>query len=112
MKDLLILLAHLFTTFAKLMGPDGVPELKTSVFIIPDAQVKNGSERLVVLNTVATSVIEAQRGNDSEYVFPFRRHRVKRMHNTAWKHSRQRSSTRRYLVETVPKVFVPFGYTT
>jgi integrase len=39
-----------------------VPELDTSVFIIPGERVKNGDERLVVLNRVAKSVIEAQRG--------------------------------------------------
>ena len=66
-----------------------MPELKTSVFIIPDTQVKNGSERLVVLNKVATSVIEEQRGNNSEYVFPYRKRRVTRMHNTACKHGRK-----------------------
>ncbi|HYQ71730.1 MAG TPA: tyrosine-type recombinase/integrase [Gammaproteobacteria bacterium] len=76
-----------------------VPELKTSVFIIPDAQVKNGSERLVVLNTVATSVIEEQRGSNSEFVFPYRGGRITRMHNTAWKRSRQRAA------EQYPKVF-------
>lgn len=32
-----------------------VPELDTSVFIIPGARVKNGDERLVVLNRVARS---------------------------------------------------------
>ena len=51
--------------------------------------MKNGSERLVVLNKVATSVIEEQRGNNSEYVFPYRKRRVTRMHNSAWKHGRK-----------------------
>jgi integrase len=35
-----------------------VAELETSVFIIPGEQVKNGEERLVVLNRVAKSVID------------------------------------------------------
>ena len=39
-----------------------VPELDTSVFIIPGERVKNGDERLVVLNRVARSVIEDQGG--------------------------------------------------
>ena len=39
-----------------------VPELGVSVFIIPRDRVKNGDERLVVLNSVAASVIERQRG--------------------------------------------------
>jgi len=76
-----------------------VPEMETSVFIIPDVQVKNGSERLVVLNEVAQSVITEQRGSDPEFVFTYRGHRITRMHNTAWKRSRQLAA------EQHPKVF-------
>ena len=36
-------------------------ELETSVFIIPGVGVKYGDDRLVVLNRVATSVVEARR---------------------------------------------------
>ena len=39
-----------------------VPALDTSVFIIPGERVKNGDERLVVLNRAAKSVVESQRG--------------------------------------------------
>ena len=39
-----------------------VPELNTSAFLIPKEQVKNGEERLVVLNRVAKSVVESLRG--------------------------------------------------
>jgi integrase len=39
-----------------------VPELDTSVFIIPGEQTKNGEERLVVLNRVAKSIIGSVRG--------------------------------------------------
>ncbi len=42
-----------------------VPELKTSVFIIPADRVKNRQDRLVVLNRVAKSVIEEMRGGPS-----------------------------------------------
>jgi len=35
-----------------------VPELSTSVFVIPGSKVKNGDERLVVLNRVAKAVVE------------------------------------------------------
>ena len=35
-----------------------VPELHTSVFFVPEAQVKNREERLVILNRIAHSVIE------------------------------------------------------
>lgn len=53
-----------------------VPEMDTSVFLIPagfggrreTSGVKNGEDRLVVLNGVARSVIEKQRGLSKEWV--------------------------------------------
>jgi integrase len=45
-----------------------VPELDTSVFLIPGEHVKNGEKRLVVLNRVARSVIESLRGRHLEFV--------------------------------------------
>ena len=48
-----------------------VPELDTSVFIIPGNRVKNGQDRLVVLNRVARSIIDAQRGQDPQFVFTY-----------------------------------------
>ena len=75
-----------------------VPELETSVFIIPGTHVKNGDERLVVLNRVARSVIERQRGRHPVYVFVHARgregemHPVTKMNNTAWKAARERAA--------------------
>ena len=48
--------------------------------------VKNGEERLVVLNSVVRSVIEGLRleGNASGPVFRYRGRGVTRMHNSAW----------------------------
>jgi len=63
-----------------------VPELGTSVFIIPGTQVKNEDDRLVVLNTVAASIIEARRGKDRTYVFATDNHgRMSRMMTSSWK---------------------------
>ena len=51
-----------------------VPELGTKVIIIPPGVVvKNGDDRLVVLNRVARSVIEARRGIDPVFVFTYER---------------------------------------
>lgn len=56
-----------------------IPELATSVFLIPKQSthegkrrrnVKNGEDRLVVLNNIAYGVIERQRGKGTVYVFP------------------------------------------
>lgn len=46
-----------------------VPELGTSVFIVPGDFVKNGEPRLVVLNQMARTIVEAHRGSHKTYVF-------------------------------------------
>jgi integrase len=68
-----------------------VPELDTSVFIIPDNVVKNREERLVVLNQIAAEVIERQRGNHTDRVFTFQGKPVNTFGNTAWKKARVRA---------------------
>jgi len=65
-----------------------VPELGTSVFIVPGSKVKNGDERLVVLNRVARSVTEARRGQHPTHVFAFEGRPILRMLNTGWKRAR------------------------
>jgi integrase len=81
-----------------------VPELGVSVFEVPREHVKGRRRpRLVVCNSVAQSVIEAQRGKHEEFVFVYRRERVKNtdqapampyraietMNNTAWQRARR-----------------------
>jgi hypothetical protein len=61
------------------------------VFIIPGRFVKNGDERLVVLNDVARSVIEARRGGHPTHVFAFNGKPVLRMLNGAWLRARERA---------------------
>jgi hypothetical protein len=48
-----------------------VPEIGRSVFLIPEKLVKNADERLVILNDVAWSIIEGQRGVHPKWVFPY-----------------------------------------
>ena len=62
-----------------------VPALKTSVFILPDTITKSSVERVVVLNSVASSVIESRRGIHPVYVFTFRGNPVARFNNNGWK---------------------------
>jgi integrase len=86
-----------------------VPELNTSVFIIPGDCVKNTEVRLVVLNRIARSVVEAQRGVHAEFVFVYmpkfvkiklgcthaaRRppRSLKRINTTAWRKARERAA--------------------
>lgn len=66
-----------------------VPKLGTSVFIVPGDSVKNGDDRLVVLNRIAASVVDARRGKHPTYVFSFKGHRVSRMLNRAWLKARK-----------------------
>lgn len=80
-----------------------VPELGCSVFEVPRENVKGGQRsRVVVCNSVAQSVIEACRGQHPEFVFVYRRERVRNhdmapamkyrpigtMNNTAWQRVR------------------------
>ena len=65
-----------------------VSELSTSVFIVPGMQVKNGEDRLIVLNRVAKSVVESMRGIHPTHVFSYRGHPVTKMNNSAWKRIR------------------------
>lgn len=68
-----------------------VPELDTRVFIIPAHAVKNRTDRLVVVNSVARSVIESVRGGHPEHVFTFRGRPIERINNTGWKEARVRA---------------------
>lgn len=68
-----------------------VPELGTTVFIIPGSGVKNGEDRLVVLNSVAVSVINTCRGRHREHVFTYSDRPLSGMLNSAWKKARRRA---------------------
>lgn len=68
-----------------------VPELETSVFIVPGQKVKNADDRLVVLNRVARSVVTARRGQHPTHVFTFEGKPVASMLNSAWKKARLRA---------------------
>ncbi len=65
-----------------------IPELQTSVFIIPGKRVKNRQDRLVVLNSVASRVIEEVRGENPHWVFTYKGQPVKSMYSTGWKNAR------------------------
>lgn len=69
---------------------EDLPGLNTSVFVIPDRFVKNGDDRLVILNRIASRVIDAQRGQHPEFVFSYRGKAVQRMLNSGWKSARER----------------------
>ncbi|WP_310732341.1 tyrosine-type recombinase/integrase [Ideonella sp. A 288] len=83
-----------------------VPELGISVFEVPREHVKGRRRpRVVVCNSVAQSIIESQRGKHDDFVFVWRRERVKNfedapvmsyqpiqtMNNTAWQNARKKA---------------------
>ncbi len=69
-----------------------VPALETSVFIIPGDYVKNGDERLVVLNRISASVLQSRRGQHSTHVFCYKGKAITRMLNSAWLEARKRAN--------------------
>lgn len=68
-----------------------VPQLGTSVFIIPGGRVKNGDDRVVVLNSVAHAVVVARRGHHPTHVFDYEGRPLDRMLTPAWKRARVRA---------------------
>jgi integrase len=83
-----------------------VPELETSVFIIPNTYVKNGEDRMVVLNRVARSVIDEVRGEHPEFVFTYQGRQVTKILNSAWKCARTRAADQ---LEADTKEQAPWG---
>ena len=82
-----------------------IPELNTSVFLIPAENVKNRQERLVVLNKVAQSVIEEMRGIHSRYVFTYKGHAILKMNGHAWRKARLRANLRLARVHDLKHTF-------
>ncbi len=83
------------------------PELKGRVFIIPgDRQltdrsaVKGRADRVIVLNDIAKSVVDSQRGVHPTHVFAYRGKPMTRMNNTGWRKAWERAglpTSSRYL---------------
>jgi integrase len=69
-----------------------LPELSTSVFVIPGGHVKNTEDRLVVMNETARAVIEARRGEHATHVFSLSGKPVAKMNNTAWQRARREAA--------------------
>lgn len=61
-----------------------------SVFLIPGEKIKNGEDRLVVLNDKAQEVIEARRGKHPEFVFVYKDKPINRMLTSAFCRARQK----------------------
>ncbi len=82
-----------------------VPELNTSVFIIPGQRVKNRQDRLVVLNQIAWTIAQQMRGEHPEYVFSFEGHRIRQMYGRAWRAARDRAGLPQVRVHDLKHTF-------
>ena len=66
-----------------------VPEVGRSVFVIPPEAFKAKRSHVVILNDVAWSIVQSQRGIHPDCVFPYRKKPVRGMNNTAWQNARK-----------------------
>jgi integrase len=82
-----------------------LPMLNTSVFIIPGNYVKNGEDRLVVLNRVAASVVETRRGRHKTHVFCYKGKPITRMLNSAWTRAREAANLKQVRVHDLKHTF-------
>lgn len=77
-----------------------IPELDISLFLLPGQPdlmngwhgVKSRQDRLVILNSVARSVVDAQRDKHPTHVFTYRGHPVVRANNNGWRTARSRAA--------------------
>lgn len=65
-----------------------VPEIGRSVFVIPSDSYKSNRDHVVILNDAAWSIVQAQRGLNPVWVFPYRGRRIETINNTAWQKAR------------------------
>jgi integrase len=54
--------------------------------------VKNGEDRLVILNRITRAVVDARRGRHATHVFAFKGKPMRRMLYSAWKKARARAA--------------------
>jgi integrase len=67
-----------------------IPEINTSVFIVPAKYYKNKQERLIVLNDIAKSIIEDVRGEHPVYVFTQNGKKMSRLLTSSWIRARKK----------------------
>jgi integrase len=96
-----------------------VPELKRSVFVIPPEHYKTNRKHVLILNDVATHIVERHRGRHNEFVFVYRRertvhvdqapameyHRVGTQNNTAFQGARKAAGLARFRIHDARHTF-------
>ena len=82
-----------------------VPEVRRSVFVIPPEAFKSKRAHVVILNDAAWSIVQAQRGLDPIWVFPYRGRRMTTMNNTVWQRERQQAGLRAVRIHDLRHTF-------
>ena len=82
-----------------------VPSLDTFVFIVPGSFVKNGEERLIVLNDIAKRVVDSRRGKHPTHVFTYEGEPIQRMLNSSWCRVRERVGLKQVRVHDLKHTF-------
>ncbi len=96
-----------------------VPELNRSVFVIPASEYKGKRQHVLVLNDVAWKIVEECRGDHGEFVFVWRRERVKNfelepvmpygpintMNNTAFQNARRQAKLEKVRIHDLRHTF-------
>lgn len=65
-----------------------LPDLNTSVFVLPANITKGKRRRVIVLNRTAREIVEKARGKHPEFVFSYRGNGIYQMNNTGWQKAR------------------------
>ena len=73
--------------------------------MIPPEAFKAKRAHVVILNDVAWSIVEAQRGSDPIWVFPYRGKAVATMNNTAWQRARKEVGLSRVRIHDLRHTF-------